>query len=93
MHFYRGTYQPQPHIAQELLNFPNEFLTVKQIQQFLGIVNYIRDFIPRAAQYTISLSKLLKKNSSPWLEEQTIALKELKKIAKNSPTLKIPGTG
>ena len=45
MHFSRGTYQPQPHIAQELLNFPDEFLTVKQIQQFLGIVNYIRDFI------------------------------------------------
>ena len=32
MHFSRGTYQPQPHIAQELLNFPDEFLKVKQIQ-------------------------------------------------------------
>ena len=51
MHFSQGTYKPQPHIAQELLNFPDENLTVKQIQQFLGIVNYIRDFIPRAAQY------------------------------------------
>ena len=66
MHFFQGTYQPQPHIAQELLNFFNKNLTVKQIQQFLGTVNYIRDFIPRAAQYTSSLSKLLKKNSSPW---------------------------
>ena len=84
--------QPQPHIAQELLNFPNEFLTVKQIQQFLGIVNYIRDFIPGAAQYTSSLSKLLKKNSSPWSKEQTIAVKELKKVAQNPPALKIPGT-
>ena len=93
MHFFRGTYQPQPHIAQELLNFFNKNLTVKQIQQFLGTVNYIRDFIPRAAQYTSSLSKLLKKNSSPWSKEQTIAIKELKKIAQNSPALKIPGTG
>ena len=82
MHFSRGTYQPQPHITQELLNFSDEFLTVKQIQQFLGILNYI---IPRAAQYTSSLSKLLKKNSSPWSEEQTIAVKELKKIAQKSP--------
>jgi len=65
MHFSQGTYQPQPHIAQELLNFPDENLIVKQIQQFLGIVIYIRDFIPRAAQYSSSLSKLLKKNSSP----------------------------
>ena len=46
MHFFQGTYQPQPHIAQELLNFPDENLIVKQIQPFLGIVNYIRDFIP-----------------------------------------------
>jgi len=51
------------------------------------------DFIPREAQYTCSLSRLLKKNSSPWLEEQTITIKELKKIAQNLPTLKIPGTG
>ena len=93
MHLFRGTYQPQPHIAQELLNFPDEFLIVKQIQQFLGIVNYIRDFIPRAAQYTSSLSKLLNKNYSPWSEQQTIAVKELKKIAQNPPALKIPGTG
>ena len=92
MHFFRGTCQPQPQIAQELLNFLDEFLTVKQIQQFLGIVNYIRDFIPRAAQYTSSLSKLLKKNSSPWSKEQTIAVKELKKVAQNPPALKIPGT-
>ena len=45
MHFYRGTYQPQPHIAQELLNFPNEFLTVKQIQHhslhFNLIINHM----------------------------------------------------
>jgi len=54
---------------------------------------YQRDFIPRAAQYTSSLSKLLKKNSSPWSEEQTIAVKELKKIAQNPSALKIPGIG
>ena len=35
----------------------------------------------------------MKKNSSPWSKEQTIAVKELKKIAQNPPTLKIPGTG
>ncbi|KAG5091353.1 hypothetical protein JHK82_050131 [Glycine max] len=29
MHFSKGTYQPLPHIAQELLNFPDEFFTVK----------------------------------------------------------------
>lgn len=66
MHFSQGKYQPQPHIAQELLNFPDENLTVKQIQQFLGIINYIRNFIPKLARYTSPLSQLLRKNSPPW---------------------------
>nr|KYP68911.1 polyprotein [Cajanus cajan] len=55
MKFSQGTYQPQPHIAEELFNFPEENITVKQIQQFLGIINYIRDFIPRVARYTSPL--------------------------------------
>ncbi|KAH9668396.1 hypothetical protein KPL70_021399 [Citrus sinensis] len=33
-------YQPGPHIAIELLKFPDTHLNRKQIQQFLGIVNY-----------------------------------------------------
>ncbi|WVZ01682.1 hypothetical protein V8G54_022488, partial [Vigna mungo] len=60
MHFSKGFYQPQKHIAEELLKFPDHSLTTKQIQQFLGILNYIRDFIPKAAKYTSPLSKLLK---------------------------------
>ena len=39
-----GHYQPSPHIATELLKFPDTHLNKKQIQQFLGIVNYVRDF-------------------------------------------------
>ena len=93
MHFSQGMYQPQPHIAKELMNFPDENLTVKQIQQFLGILNYIRDFIPHAAKYTSLLSKLLKKNPPPWGPEQTKAIQELKKIAQTPPALKIPGNG
>lgn len=65
MHFSQGKYQPQPHIAQELLNYPDENLTIKQIQQFLGIINYIRDFIPKLTKYTSPLSQLLKKNPPP----------------------------
>nr|KYP55626.1 polyprotein [Cajanus cajan] len=93
MKFSQGSYQPQPHIAEELLNFPEENLSVKQIQQFLGIINYIRDFIPKVARYTSPLSKLLKKNPPPWGPEQTKAVQEIKKIAQNPPALKIPGEG
>lgn len=62
MHFYQGKYKPQPHIVQELLNILDGNLTVKQIQQFLDIINYIKDFLPRLAKYTGPLSQMLKKN-------------------------------
>ena len=56
-----GHYQPGPHIATELLKFPDTNLTKKQIQQFLGIVNYVQDFIPKVAFHTSQLSRMLKK--------------------------------
>ncbi|KAH9744190.1 Endonuclease [Citrus sinensis] len=51
-----GHYQPGKHIAQELLHFPDQQLSKKQVQQFLGIINYIRDFIPHVDHYTCHLS-------------------------------------
>ncbi|WVY94484.1 hypothetical protein V8G54_033572 [Vigna mungo] len=93
MHFSKGFYQPQKHIAEELLKFPDHSLTTKQIQQVLGIRNYIRDFIPKAARYTGPLSKLLKKNTPPWRREQTEAVQQIKKIAQDPPALKIPDEG
>ncbi|KAH9769458.1 hypothetical protein KPL71_012010 [Citrus sinensis] len=56
-----GHYLPGKHIAQELLHFPDQQLSKKQVQQFFGIINYIRDFIPRVDHYTRHLSALLKK--------------------------------
>lgn len=56
IHFSQGEYQPQPHISPELLDLPDENLIVKQIHQFLGIINYIRDFLSRLVEYTSSLS-------------------------------------
>lgn len=39
MHISRGQYTLQPHITTQLEHFADENLTVKQVQQFLGIVN------------------------------------------------------
>ncbi|KAH9763354.1 hypothetical protein KPL70_001139 [Citrus sinensis] len=86
-------YHPGPHIAVESLKFPDIDLTKKQIQQFLGIVNYVRDFIPKVAVHTSQLSCMLKKSSPPWGPAQTTAVKQLKKIAQSPPPLKIPTTG
>ncbi|KAH9649408.1 hypothetical protein KPL70_025976 [Citrus sinensis] len=59
MQIKNGFYQPGPHIAQELLHFPDKDFTKKQVQQFLGIINYIRDFLPHVDQQTSILSALL----------------------------------
>jgi len=38
-------------------------------------------------------TKMLKKEPPPWGDEQTKAIRELKRIAQNPPALKIPGSG
>ena len=35
-------YQQGKHIAQELIHFPDQHISKRQLQQFLGIINYIR---------------------------------------------------
>ena len=63
MRLLQGKYEAQPHIAQELLKFPDENLTKVQIQQFLSIVNYLRDFVLKLSAITKPLSNMLKKES------------------------------
>ncbi|KAH9769491.1 hypothetical protein KPL71_012021 [Citrus sinensis] len=82
-------YQPGKHIAQELLHFPDQQLSKRQIQQFLGIINYIRDFIPHVDHYTHHLLALLKKKPPEWNANHTFAVTTLKQIAQNPPPLKL----
>ncbi|KAK8508952.1 hypothetical protein V6N12_058097 [Hibiscus sabdariffa] len=86
-------YQPGPHIAQELLKFPEEDLSKKQVLQFLGIVNYLRDFIPKISKYTNPLRKMLKKDPPPWSKTQTMAVRVLKEKLQQLPPLQIPSDG
>ncbi|KAK2638567.1 hypothetical protein Ddye_026362 [Dipteronia dyeriana] len=88
-----GSYAPVPHLARQLLVFPDSNLSQKQIQQFLGIVNYIRDFIPQASHYTTCLSKLLKKDSPQWDTFHSEAITHLKRVAQKPPPLHIPSSG
>ncbi|KAL0796027.1 hypothetical protein Bca101_067404 [Brassica carinata] len=54
------------HLATTLLDFPDENLTKRQIQQFLGVINYVSDFIPHLSRLTRPLQKMLTKNSPQW---------------------------
>ena len=89
MKIQNGHYQPGPHIAQELLHFPESNFTKKQVQQFLGIINYICDFLPYVNHHTSKLSALLKKNPSSWSDIHIEVVKQLKQIAQNPPPLKL----
>ncbi|KAK0598403.1 hypothetical protein LWI29_034324 [Acer saccharum] len=93
MNISQGQYRPGPHLAIQLLDFPDSNLNPKQVQQFLGIVNYIRDFIPYVSQYTSVLSALLKKNPPSWGSGHTEAILKLKSIAQDPPALTIPSSG
>ncbi|KAH9744247.1 hypothetical protein KPL70_003617 [Citrus sinensis] len=59
------------------------------VQQFLGIINYIRDFIPHVDHYTHHLSALLKKKPPEWNADHTTAVTTLKQITQNPPPLKL----
>ncbi|KAH9697713.1 hypothetical protein KPL71_023722 [Citrus sinensis] len=76
-------------LAQGLIEPTNQQLSKRQIQQFLGIINYIRDFIPHVDHYTHHLSALLKKKPPEWNADHTAAVTTLKQIAQNPPPLKL----
>ncbi|KAK0585855.1 hypothetical protein LWI29_035139 [Acer saccharum] len=93
MNISNGQYRSGPHLAVRSLDFPDSNLSVKQVQQFLGIVNYVRDFIPHVSQYTSVLSTLLKKRHPPWNSTHTKAIIKLKEISQSPPALTIPSSG
>ena len=93
MIFADGAYTPDTHIAEELQKFSDGPLTRKQVQQFLGIVQYLINFIPRVAQMTRPLQLMLNKDADLWIEKQTQAVKQLKTTTQNLPALVIPSIG
>ncbi|KAK8535312.1 hypothetical protein V6N12_056834 [Hibiscus sabdariffa] len=93
MHLKEGTYHPGPHIAQELVKFPDENLSKRQVLQFLGIVNYLRDFVPKISKYTNPLRKMLKKDPPQWSSAQSKAIRSLKEMLQHLPSLQIPSDG
>lgn len=61
---------------------------VKQLQSVLGMVNYVRDFVPNMADLTAPLRILLKKTTAwHWSDAQETAFQHLKDILSNPPAL------
>ncbi|XP_043705607.1 uncharacterized protein LOC122655480 [Telopea speciosissima] len=55
-----GTYDLQLHIGKSLLEFSDGPFTIPQLQRFLGIVNYMIEFIPNQTRFLLMGSAFFK---------------------------------
>jgi len=79
-----------PHIVENVQGFPEDFKDKKQLQSFLGVVNFARMFINNLAQYRKVFSPLLKKGAEfKWEESHREMVKQLKEFCKKLPKLAI----
>ncbi|GAA5972542.1 hypothetical protein JCM11641_001892 [Rhodosporidiobolus odoratus] len=66
--------------------------TVTQVRGFLGVVQYLRKFIPDLAKFTSTLTPLTKKGTTRiehlWTEKEERAFESIKKIVTSLPVLK-----
>ena len=82
-----GAIRLQPHISTKIQEFSDGPFTTKQTQQFLGLVNYMKDFIPHIAHYRSILSQLLQKSPLKWNLTHARAVHKLKELSAQLPML------
>ncbi|KAK4405130.1 movement protein [Sesamum angolense] len=83
----------QEHIVEKIRNFPDVLKDKKQLQSFLGVVNFAGIFIEDLAKYRKDFRPLLKETESAkwkWEEIHTQRVRELKQVCNNLPKLAIP---
>ncbi|KAL0342391.1 UNVERIFIED_CONTAM: movement protein [Sesamum calycinum] len=83
----------QEHIVEKIRNFPDTLKDKKQLQSFLGVVNFAGIFIKDLAKYRRDFRPLLKETESAkwkWEEIHTQRVRELKQICNKLPKLAIP---
>ncbi|KAL0294601.1 UNVERIFIED_CONTAM: Enzymatic polyprotein, partial [Sesamum radiatum] len=83
----------QEHIVEKIRNFPDILKDKKQLQSFLGVVNFAGIFIKDLAKYRKDFQPLLKETeSAKWKSEEvhTQRVRELKQVCNNLPKHAIP---
>ena len=84
----------QPHICEKIANFPDHLVDRKQVERFLGCINYVNDFLPNLAWLKGPLQDLLKKRmNQQWQDYHTGIVRQLKQMCQKLPRLAIPDTG
>ena len=81
--------QTNPEKARAIIGIKSPS-SVKELQRFLGAVNYINKFIPAYSRVTAPMRELLQKDRPwQWTSRQQEAFEKLKLLVAKSPTLKI----
>ena len=64
-------------------------VSVKEVQKFLGMLNFVANFIPNLSEHTAPLRQLLAKNVVfTWEPQHQLAFEELKNMLLRAPVLK-----
>ena len=78
--------------VEKVLNAPRP-KTKKQVQSFMGLAGYYREFMPNFSAITAPLTDLVKKgnpNNVKWEDAQERAYQTIKKMLSEDPVLKLP---
>lgn len=90
----KGT-KPLPNKVEPILNYPQP-QTVKDLQRFLGVLNFFRRFLPKIAQHQVHLTSYLKgakkndKTKLEWSKEAELDFKNCKELIANAVLLAHP---
>ena len=79
-----------PYRIQAILQVPHP-RNIKELQSFLGKINFLRRFIPNLAELTRLLKNMLKKDSKvKWTMEARQAFEDINRALTNTPVLTSP---
>jgi len=74
--------------AIQTINIPRN---VKEIQAFLGTINFLRRFVPNFAEIVKLITSMLKKdNKVKWTTEAKASFEHIKKVISEAPVLSSP---
>lgn len=86
-----GKIKLQLHIARKILEYPDDLKDLKQLQSFLGLLNYARRFIKNLSKFTRPLyNKTSIKGTRQFNTEDIKLVKLLKQMVQDLPEMAIP---
>ena len=87
----KGKIVLQPYTLEKILNFLDEIEETKELQKFLGLLNYVRPLIKYLSKIVGPLFSKIGKNGQKYFNQKDINLiKKIKTIVTKLPPLVVP---